>query len=95
MTPGEEARAVAYEEMAGLITAGITAPVAFEAIMGRHAGNSRRGAASKTCSSIGGCGRRCHWRGERRRGKLSCPAPSQANSFGQTGGRTHASEPAR
>jgi hypothetical protein len=36
MTPGEEARAVAYEQMAAWITAGITAPVAFEAIMGRH-----------------------------------------------------------
>lgn len=36
MTPGEEARAVTYEQMAFWITAGITAPVAFEAITGRH-----------------------------------------------------------
>lgn len=35
MTPGEEARAVAYEQMAFWITAGISAPVAYEAITER------------------------------------------------------------
>lgn len=36
MTPGEEARAVAYEQMAWWITEGIAAGEAYEAITGRR-----------------------------------------------------------